>query len=114
MRKWTWQWLVLLGLLGALLSCCAWIDKQPYHIDEEFYKPSEEIGDVHKIISFDRRRTAQGDLGLRIADCGFKIKESGARSQNPELRFQLLFLSFQTPRRWGHKKWRAPTGITFL
>jgi hypothetical protein len=40
MRKWTWQWLVLLGLLGALLSCCAWIDRESYNIDEDFYTPS--------------------------------------------------------------------------
>jgi hypothetical protein len=63
MRKWTWQWLVLLGLLGALLSCGAWIDRQPYYIHEDFYKPSapwkqmiwEAKGEI-------------ADFGSRIAD----------------------------------------------
>jgi len=40
MKKWTWQWLVLLGFFGALFSCGAWFDRQPYHIHEDFYKPS--------------------------------------------------------------------------
>ena len=40
MRKWTWQWLVLLGLVGILFSCASWIDRQLYNIDDDFYKPS--------------------------------------------------------------------------
>jgi hypothetical protein len=40
MKKWTWQWLVLLAFFGALFSCGAWIDRQPYDIDEDVYKPS--------------------------------------------------------------------------
>ena len=40
MRKWTWQWLVLLGLFGALLSCGAWIDRHSYRIYEDVYKPN--------------------------------------------------------------------------
>ena len=39
MKKWTWQWLVLLAFFGALFSCGAWIDRQPYHIYEDVYKP---------------------------------------------------------------------------
>jgi hypothetical protein len=40
MKKWTWQWLVLIALFGALFSCGAWIDRQSYDIDEDVYKPS--------------------------------------------------------------------------
>jgi len=39
MKKWTWQWLVLLAFFGALFSCGAWIDRQPYDIYEDVYKP---------------------------------------------------------------------------
>ena len=39
MKKWTWQWLVLLAILGMLFSCGAWLDRQPYDIDEDVYKP---------------------------------------------------------------------------
>ena len=39
MKKWTWQWLVLLAILGMLFSCGAWIDSQPYDIYEDVYKP---------------------------------------------------------------------------
>jgi hypothetical protein len=40
MKKWTWQWLVLLGLFGLLFSCGQWIDRHSYHIYEDVYKPS--------------------------------------------------------------------------
>ena len=39
MKKWTWQWFILLAILGMLFSCGAWIDRQPYDIDEDVYKP---------------------------------------------------------------------------
>ncbi|MBW2581485.1 MAG: hypothetical protein JRD00_11220 [Deltaproteobacteria bacterium] len=39
MKKWTWQWFILLAILGMLFSCGAWIDGQPYDIDEDVYKP---------------------------------------------------------------------------
>jgi hypothetical protein len=39
MRKWTWQWFILLAILGMLFSCGAWIDRQPYDIYEDVYKP---------------------------------------------------------------------------
>jgi hypothetical protein len=39
MKKWTWQWLILLAILGMLFSCDAWIDRQPYDIYEDVYKP---------------------------------------------------------------------------
>jgi hypothetical protein len=39
MKKWTWQWLVLLAILGMLFSCGAWMDRQPYDIYEDVYKP---------------------------------------------------------------------------
>ena len=39
MKKWTWQWLVLVAILGMLFSCGAWMDKQPYDIYEDVYKP---------------------------------------------------------------------------
>jgi len=39
MKKWTWQWLILLAILGMLFSCGAWIDRQPYDIYEDVYKP---------------------------------------------------------------------------
>ena len=44
MKKWTWEWLVLLAFLGALFSCGAWIDKKPYHIYEDVYKPDTPSG----------------------------------------------------------------------
>ena len=40
MKKWTWQWLVLLAFFGALFSCGVWIDRQSYDIYEDVYKPS--------------------------------------------------------------------------
>ncbi len=40
MKKWTWQWFILLAILGMLFSCGAWIDRQSYDIDEDVYKPS--------------------------------------------------------------------------
>jgi hypothetical protein len=39
MKKWTWQWFILLAILGILFSCGAWIDSQPYDIYEDVYKP---------------------------------------------------------------------------
>ena len=39
MKKWTWQWFVLLAFLGMLFSFGAWIDREPYDIYEDFYKP---------------------------------------------------------------------------
>jgi hypothetical protein len=39
MKKWTWQWFILLAILGMLFSCGAWIDSQPYDIYEDVYKP---------------------------------------------------------------------------
>ena len=39
MKKWTWQWFILLAILGMLFSCGAWIDRQPYDIYEDVYKP---------------------------------------------------------------------------
>ena len=39
MKKWTWQWFILVAILGMLFSCGAWIDKQPYDIYEDVYKP---------------------------------------------------------------------------
>ena len=39
MKKWTWQWFILLAILGILFACGAWIDRQPYDIDENVYKP---------------------------------------------------------------------------
>ena len=38
MKKWTWQWFILLAILGMLFSCGAWMDRQPYDIDEDVYK----------------------------------------------------------------------------
>ncbi len=35
MKKWTWQWFILLAILGMLFSCGAWIDRQPYDIYED-------------------------------------------------------------------------------
>lgn len=40
MKKWTWQWFIVLAILGMLFSCGAWIDRQPYDIYEDVYKPS--------------------------------------------------------------------------
>jgi hypothetical protein len=40
MKKWTWQWFILLAILGMLFSCGAWIDRQPYDIYEDVYKPT--------------------------------------------------------------------------
>ena len=39
MKKWTWQWFILPAILGMLFSCGAWIDRQPYDIYEDVYKP---------------------------------------------------------------------------
>jgi hypothetical protein len=39
MMKWTWQWFILLAILGMLFSCGAWLDRQPYDIYEDVYKP---------------------------------------------------------------------------
>ena len=39
MKKWTWQWFILLAILGMLFSCGAWMDRQPYDIYEDVYKP---------------------------------------------------------------------------
>jgi hypothetical protein len=39
MKKWTWQWFILLAILGMLFACGAWIDRQPYDIYEDVYKP---------------------------------------------------------------------------
>ena len=39
MRQWTWQWFILLAILGMLFSCGAWLDIQPYDIYEDVYKP---------------------------------------------------------------------------
>ena len=39
MKKWTWQWFILLAIVGMLFSCGAWIDRQPYDIYEDVYKP---------------------------------------------------------------------------
>jgi hypothetical protein len=39
MKKWTWQWFILLAILGMLFSCGAWIDGQSYDIYEDVYKP---------------------------------------------------------------------------
>ena len=39
MKKWTWQWFILLAILGILFACGAWIDRQPYEIYEDVYKP---------------------------------------------------------------------------
>jgi len=40
MKKWTWQWLVLLGFFGVLFSCGKWIETHSYHIYEDVYRPS--------------------------------------------------------------------------
>jgi len=63
MRKWTWQWLVLLGLFGVLFSFCTWIDRQPFHIHEDFYKPSNPWKQM-----IWKARGEIADFGSRIAD----------------------------------------------
>ena len=96
MRKWTWQWLVLLGLLGVLLSCCAWIDRQSYHLDEDFYKPSnpwkQMIWEAKAELSSCRasRHMAAPSLGQN-ASLSFVVR---GKDQIADFRFQIADCKF--------------------
>ena len=56
MKKWTWQWFILLAILGMLFSCGALIDRQPYDIYEDVYKPDrpwkQMIWEAREIVDF--------------------------------------------------------------
>ena len=73
MKKWTWQWLVLLAILGMLFSFAVWMDRQPYYIYEDFYKPDTPW----KQMIWEARENV--DFGLRIAD----LKSIGHPSTRP-------------------------------
>jgi hypothetical protein len=77
MKKWTWQWLVLLAILGMLFSCGAWMDRQPYDIYEDVYKPDRPW----KQMIWKAKGIA--DCGMRIADFG---GEKGEKSKTGETR----------------------------
>jgi hypothetical protein len=72
MKKWTWQWFILLAILGMLLSCGAWIDRQPYDIYEDVYKPDRPWKQM-----IWKARVEIADFGLRIADFKKKKRTDG-------------------------------------
>ena len=96
MRKWTWQWLVLLGLFGALFSCGAWIDGQSYQIDEDVYKPSnpwkQMIWEAKAELSSCRasRHMAAPSLGQN-ASLSFVVR---GKDQIADFRFQIADCKF--------------------
>jgi hypothetical protein len=73
MKKWTWQWLVLLAILGMLFSFGAWLDRQPYDIYEDVYKPDRPW----KQMIWEARREIS-NCELRIADFS---SEKGEKSE---------------------------------
>ena len=40
-RRWTWQWLVVISILLILGSCAVVYFEEPYVIDEETYNPNK-------------------------------------------------------------------------
>jgi hypothetical protein len=40
-RRWTWQWLIIIAVFGLVFSCGAWVDRQSYDIDEDIYNPNK-------------------------------------------------------------------------
>jgi hypothetical protein len=68
MKKWTWQWFILLAILGMLFSCGAWLDRQPYHIYEDVYKPDTPWKEM-----IWKARVEIADFRLQIADLGLRI-----------------------------------------
>jgi hypothetical protein len=74
MKKWTWQWLVLLAFFGALFSCGAWIDRQPYDIYEDVYKPTRPWKQM-----IWKARVEIVDFGSRIADFSSETGETRGR-----------------------------------
>ena len=75
MKKWTWQWLVLLAILGMLFSCGAWIDRQPYDIDEDVYKPDRPWKQM-----IWKAKVEIGDCRCGIADWGFVLRTPTLRA----------------------------------
>jgi hypothetical protein len=88
MKKWTWQWFIVLAILGMLFSCGAWIDRQPYDIDEDVYKPDRpwkqmiwkarvEIGDCRFVL---RTPTLRAGSRFEIADCRCGMRDVKLRN----------------------------------
>jgi hypothetical protein len=73
MRKWTWQWFIVLAILGMLFSFGAWMDSQPYDIYEDVYKPDRPWRQM-----IWKAKGEIADCGMRIADFS---SEKGEKSE---------------------------------
>jgi len=76
MKKWTWQWFILLAILGMLFSCGAWIDGQPYDIDEDVYKPDRPWKEM-----IWEARVEIADFRFQIVDLRCGIGETGGKGE---------------------------------